>query len=147
MTSEERLARRREMLERSAELERANAARKVTITPSMLSFYSLIPEADGAIGRYVFTLNGKIIRAVVHIDKVPKTGSDVHIAIAKTIREMSSGFHIREHDDIVPLDIPITSGDRLIVRVPTPEVSGIWVGLIFIKSRNEMMEVLENAAT
>jgi hypothetical protein len=129
MNSEERLARRAQMLKDSEEHAKANLPKERATYSLMTSFYADVPALDTSIGRFIFPVGGRISRVVVYAEKKPKDGLNVTFTISKSVTETMSGFFMKDHAENLSLSIEVVAGDRLTVKIPTPEVKFIWVGI------------------
>lgn len=93
-----------------------------------------VPDAEGAVFKTIFPVDGSLIRAVVHAEiKSPDNPLELEAFLEVDSDTYSRMVVVRKIPTVADLELPVLLGSRLTVRVVSGDVQGpVWVGLLFI---------------
>jgi hypothetical protein len=119
---------------------RSNKVATGIVTPFPVSSYVEDPT-DGVVFRYMFPLEGEIIKAYIVIDKFPKKG----VNLIAELRNRGTGVSKQETMLRTPFvsgyDMHVVAGSCLTISVEPVEkeetVGGIWLGIAWAPKVNE----------
>ena len=101
----------------------------VYIPPFPVSSYVDAPDSDGVLFRYIFPLNGEVIKCIGFFASAPEK----HLVEINFISKgASKAWEIEaERMSVFDVGLKVAPGDRITVTSYEPSLRGIWIGMAY----------------
>lgn len=107
----------------------------IEIPPSPVSEFKESPNDDGTIMRYMFGVQGRIIRSLIWVENFPENKKRVPIMldIETSEHNASQSFEITPKLNNFVIEMDVEAGSRFTLRLADPldAISGIWISFLY----------------